>query len=333
MRGYMSLANADNPKEIPVEDRVGLYRIQERNQRVFAEVNDNVIPVGVSDPTVSRKKDSAPVEIVPRDEFIEVRNNGSHNPVTVDENATDGADRTVEEGAVATLQRDATVEIGYQTALKLVVERSRKKEVNVQGEKVVMGDEVDNSTTVRDSVVNRSDIGDEGDSEPTPADGGATTVDDSVVNRSTVGTSGGGGTASGPPGNDGESAAGANGARATDADGAGGSGAGQDSTDADDGSATQSYCEVHELTYAGRECPECATDGPAGQDGRTVGRDDRGLGGAGDEDPAPDDAGAARGGDGGGDSGEMATKYCLFCGEKIPAQALHCQYCGEQLPQ
>lgn len=311
MRGYLSLAGTDDPTEIPVEDRVGLYRIQERNQQVFAEVADDLIPLGVSDPTVSRKKDAAPVVIVARDEFLEVRNNGNHNPVRVDEKATDALDQEVAEGTVATLKRDATVEIGYQTKLNLVVERSPRKEVNVRGEKVVMGDEYDQSTTVEDSVVNRSNIGGTG-ARQADAGGGAA-VEDSVVNRSNVGSAG-------------------DSSNAETAGGADTRGAGGDEAHTD----TQGFCDVHDRTFEGEECPQCsATDGQRRGDGprapqggavESAGGSDR-ADGSGTDDGTGDGSRDAEGSGGAGGS-----KYCMFCGVEIPAAAAHCPACGEQLP-
>jgi hypothetical protein len=334
MWGYLSLAGADDPKEIPVEEPVGLYRIEDRDQQVFAEVDGDPIPLGVSDPTVSRKKDGAPVVVDPREEFVVVRNAGNHNTVRIDEKATGGVDAEIDEGGVARLRRDATIEIGYQTTLELVVERSRTQVI--KGEKVVMGDEIDNSTRVDDSVVNRSNIG--GGDPGTPAGaGGGTTVEDSMVNRSNVGS----GDSSG-------SSADAGGADSADAGspvgngGAGeaaGGGSGLESADGDPESETRNYCETHEIAYSDQECPRCAGTGR----GATVGRDGADSGsnggrpaGGGSADGGTTSGGSADGGPtGGGSSGgaDLETKYCIFCGEKIPAAAVHCRHCGREQPE
>jgi membrane protease subunit (stomatin/prohibitin family) len=102
--------------------------------------------------------------------------------------------------------------------------------VEVEGD-YVTGDKVDRSTSVEDSVLNRSDVGGEAAADGSgarPGRAGSVEVDDSVVNRSNVG--GGGGPAAGDQ----------SGARSSDA------------TD------TQNFCPTHERTYQGEECPDCA---------------------------------------------------------------------------
>ncbi|OVE82826.1 zinc ribbon domain-containing protein [Natronolimnobius baerhuensis] len=152
-----------------------MYRDPERGEQVVAEVDGKVVPLGVADITVSRKKgDTAPVAFKPREERIEIHNNGNSNGITV---TSKGMEREVANGRIETVSSDATISIGYQTTLQLTTERDAKF-VNTGDGKIVVGE--DNSTTVGDdNVFNRTDIGGE-----EPAEVG----DDNVFNRSSIGS-------------------------------------------------------------------------------------------------------------------------------------------------
>ena len=271
MRGYVSV-DKSGQGQIPVDTRTEIYRDPGESERILAETDNQTIPLGVADVTVSRKKgDQAPVVIRPQSEFIEIRNNGNSNGVTV---VSDGTTNDVAEGRVETVTRDAKISIGYQTELQLTIEREAKVEQNVvnKGEgDVIMGDNIDRSTSVGDdNVINRSDIG---------GQGSATVGDDNVVNRSDVG---------GPDRAEQPSS------RRAAADGQGGASAAESesatqfciscgteiptqvrycpscgheleatgsSTDQQHTSDTQKFCEQHQRTYAGEHCPDCAGAG------------------------------------------------------------------------
>lgn len=83
---------------------------------------------------------------------------------------------------------------------------------------------------------------------------------------------------------------------ASDMDVGSGTGAGAAASGGVDDGDTRSVCSEHGVTYTGPDCPECAT-----ADATT-------------------------------DRGSEGEKYCLFCGESIPAVARVCPACGEDLP-
>jgi hypothetical protein len=180
MRGYLSARGTN--KGISLEGRTEIYRNSSKGEQIFVETTEKTISLGVADITVSRKTtDEAPVIIEPRSEHIEIRNEGNSNGVTV---RVGDQSVELEPGYLKRVRRDARIEIGYQTVLTLEIEREAREEYVIEGDvqargDVVMGDatEIDRSTSIDDSVVNRSDIGGEGGAE----------VDDSVVNRSQLG--------------------------------------------------------------------------------------------------------------------------------------------------
>lgn len=276
MRGYVSVEDAPQG-QIPVDAQTEIYRDPGDSERILAETKEGTVALGIADVTVSRKKgDQAPVVIRPQSEFIEIQNNGNANGVRV---VTEGETRDVGEGRVETVSRDAEISIGYQTNLLLTIEREAKVEQNVvnKGEgDVIMGDHVDESTTIGDdNVINRSDIG---------GDGSETLGDDNIVNRSDIG-----GTASSssspsseertPERTETEKPA-ADTSPESDAEtkfciscgteiavqaqycpSCGHELGGEDSdagSSARRSSETQQFCERHERTYAGDQCPECA---------------------------------------------------------------------------
>lgn len=227
VQGYLSAP--DEAGQIEIDGRTELYRDPDRGHRVVVAVEGSETVLGVADATVSRRQGEAPVVFEPAATCIEVHNQGNSNGLTV---VTDGRTEEVPEGRMTTVERDATVSVGVTAELELVVERAASvTNVYHQGEgDVVTGDvtNVDRSTTVTDSVVNRSDIGgDDGE--------GAADVDDSVVNRSSLG------------GEDGASARSANGNQPGD-------------RATDDASArTHRVCDDHG-PYQGPVCPDCETE-------------------------------------------------------------------------
>lgn len=238
MKGYLS-PEQDGTGSVPIGSRAEVYRDPTDGHQVVVETDQTTATLGIADVTVSRKQDdSAPVVLRAQAESIEVRNLGNSNGVVV---RTEGDTQEIEQGFSARVRRDAVIELGYQTELRLTVEREAKVEVS-DGD-YVAGDKVDNSTHIDDSVVNRSDIG---------SGEGEATVEDSVVNRSDVGSA--------------ES----------------------------DETPTQNFCDRHQRTYTGPVCPDCAE----GTQSPTAANE---------------------------------TKFCLYCGESIPAQAVACPACGKNL--
>lgn len=186
MKGYVSVSGSDGG-ELPVGSGIAVYRDPGETQQVLAATQHGEVRLGVTDVTVSRKSDGEPPIVIDRHSAaLEVRNNGNSNALVV---SMGGREFELEEGQAKRIKRDAEIAIGYQTTLLLEVEREARKEVNVGGDvsgDVVMGDNVDRSTSVVDSVVNRSDIGGDGGGTKGGGGGGAE-VEDSVVNRSNVG--------------------------------------------------------------------------------------------------------------------------------------------------
>ncbi len=164
MKGYLSVASGDGGK-LPIDGRIELYRDSGDGTTIIAETPSDIIDLGIGDVTVSRKKEGlAPVVVVPQDQTIEIRNQANSNGVTVE---SQGTTHDVPQGHLQTVSNDATITIGYQTSFHLETVSEARVENNVvhRGDgDVVMGDSIDRSTTVEDSVVNRSDIADGSDS-------------------------------------------------------------------------------------------------------------------------------------------------------------------------
>ena len=238
MRGYLSVTGM-NSGTIPVEERVEIYRDPGDTEEVIAETPDNKHRLGVKDVTVSRKKnDTPPVVVQPRQSSIEIRNKQNTNGVRIVE---DDEERELAEGRTVTVSDTTAITIGYQTRLRLTLKREARTEIDIGGDvsgDIVAGDQknIDASTRVVDSVVNRSNVGGEEEAK----------VDESVLNRSNVGDeqagpSGNGsiGSADGPP-----------------------PGTSRDPSDSENGD-TQKHCQIHERMYTGEVCPECAQKQPA----------------------------------------------------------------------
>lgn len=251
MRGYLSAESADNGK-IPVTSRTAVYRDPERGERIVAERDENVVSLGVADVTVSRRGNAgAPIVIVPREERIEIRNNGNSNGVTV---ASAGDTTDVAAGRIESVTTDATISIGYRTTLQLQIERDARIEQNVvnQGDgNVVMGDMTDNSTTVGDdNVMNRTDVGG-GGRKPTVRGPGESKTSNAPETRSEPGTKPSGG---GQP----ESASCPDCGAETRPGDAFCSGCGRELAAGEDD--TRQFCQRHQRAYQGGSCPECAKE-------------------------------------------------------------------------
>ena len=181
MRGYLSAVHGGGGAVV-IDERVAVFRNPGDDHEIVARKTGEKLPLGISDVTVSRPKEGTPpVVFEPRQSCIEIRNRRNANAVTV---ICESGRQTVERGRTERISDSAKVEVGYQAEFHLRVKQEAKREINVDGSvagDVVAGDQtsIDRSTTVDDSVVNRSDV---------DGDGGAT-VEDSVVNRSSVGES------------------------------------------------------------------------------------------------------------------------------------------------
>jgi hypothetical protein len=162
MRGYLSVSG--DTSRIPIDERTEVYRDpdSQSDSGIVAEKKGRKIALGVSDVTVSRKKNgSPPVVIEPKENFIEIHNNGNSNGVTV---RTSSEKKEVKEGCVETVQSDTTISLGYNAEFRLTVETvaevtniEHKGDGDIEyvdGDKTVKN--VDKSTEVgEDAVVNR----------------------------------------------------------------------------------------------------------------------------------------------------------------------------------
>ncbi|GAA0669865.1 hypothetical protein ACFQDG_17085 [Natronoarchaeum mannanilyticum] len=326
MKAYVSTERDDGKVEI--DGTAAIYRDPERGHAIVVESGGRDVALDVADATVSRRSDGdAPIVVELADSRVEVRNNGNANGLTV---TSGGQTESVPEDRVATVDRDATLSIGARASIELVVERTAGV-TNVYHEgsgDVVAGDvtTVDRSTTITDSVVNRSDVGSSGadgadGGSTADAAGGETTVEDSVVNRSDVGGSN-------------ADAADGRASDLTDERMADPTDERPQNPENDDGARTQRICDEHG-PYAPPECPECersaASDAGGRSDGSTSGRSADSS--SGDADAASGGEDAASGGtDEASDGDDEATQFCIFCGEGIPAGAAFCPECGEELP-
>lgn len=258
MRGYLSVESADEGR-VPIRSRTAVYRDPDRGQEIVAESDGDVVSLGVADVTVSRRDEAGPpVAIIPREEQVEIENNGNANGITV---VSAGSRTEVAAGRVESVTTDDTISIGYRTDLQLQIERETRLEQNVvhQGDgDVVLGDFTDQSTTVGDdNVMNRTDI--EGGTSGAEADRGDATATGADAGEQRTAA-------------DGATRAGTDAATRDSADAgycpdcgtetrpsdAYCSGCGRElaSNEGD----TQQFCQRHQLAYRGAACPECTAE-------------------------------------------------------------------------
>jgi len=220
MNGHISIPSSSKG-DIPIESRVEIYRDPGETQQILVATDNEEVSLDIADPTVSRKKsDKAPVVISKTQAYLQIQNQANTNTVEV---TTGSENYNIEQGQVKRVKRDAKISLGFRTNLILKVEQQAVTEVNVGGDvsgDVVMGDSVDKSTSVTDSVVNRADIG----------SGKGACVDDSAVNRSNLGES-----------------------SSPQKFGVGGN-------ETQQSGQTQNYCHTHQQTYSGETCPDCTGD-------------------------------------------------------------------------
>lgn len=234
MRAYLTVPDTD-AGQLVVDSRVELYRDPERSHSVCARREGETHELGVSDGTVSRRKDGTPpVVIEPRESHIEVHNRRNSNGVTVE---CDDGRTELPKGRTETVSETAWIELGYRT--RLVMRVKKEARINVEGPvsgDVVAGDQtnIDERTQVVDSVVNRSEIDGDGNG----------TVEDSVVNRSQVGGDGSGTVED----------------SVVNRSKVGGVDRRLDESD------TKNHCERHDRMYASDVCPECEAEQHSGDE-------------------------------------------------------------------
>ena len=105
---------------VPIDARVGIYRVGDGSKTIVAETDDKRIDLGVRDATVSRKRDDRPpVTLSPISRGISVRNHSSTNPVTLSTNLRTHK-LTADDAAAIT--DDCRLTIGLSLTLRATVE-------------------------------------------------------------------------------------------------------------------------------------------------------------------------------------------------------------------
>lgn len=119
MTGHLSVADEEE-SQVVIEGSVSIYRDPDRDDEVVAATDDQEFPLGIMDITVSRMDDgAAPVVVEPDSDGVEIRNVHNENGVTVDDGIEE---RTVQEGSATWISDDATVDIGFDATLELIIE-------------------------------------------------------------------------------------------------------------------------------------------------------------------------------------------------------------------
>jgi len=126
MRGYITpvVEGDDTVNRVPVERPVAVFRADDGSYRVLVETDSDRVELDVRDVTVSRKKDAAPIEIVPERDAITVHNRANKNPVTVE---IGPRETTLERGQRERVTQDCIVQAGFNTRLRLTVETEDKR--------------------------------------------------------------------------------------------------------------------------------------------------------------------------------------------------------------
>lgn len=108
------------PTRVPIDSRVGIYRLGDGSKTIVAEADGQRVDLGVRDSTVSRKTEGRPpVELSPISRGISVRNHGSTNPVSLNTNLRT---HTLTAGDAAAITDDCRLTIGISLTLQVTVE-------------------------------------------------------------------------------------------------------------------------------------------------------------------------------------------------------------------
>jgi len=117
MTGDLSLADEEG-SQVVIEESISVYRDPDRDGEVVAATDDQEVPLGIIDQTVSRMEDgSAPVVVKPTSEGVDIRNKGNRNDLIV---SVGGEERSVPEGSATHVSDTATVDIGHSVTLEVV---------------------------------------------------------------------------------------------------------------------------------------------------------------------------------------------------------------------
>lgn len=127
MRRYLTLKQDasvnDAVQQVPIEETVGVYRVDDGTYSVVAETSEETIDLGVRDAAVSRKHNgAAPVQFEPESEGIRVHNRDSTNPVTVQQRS---GDLDLTSGEQLVVEDSCVISLGITTDVRATAERDR----------------------------------------------------------------------------------------------------------------------------------------------------------------------------------------------------------------
>lgn len=121
-RYLLSEPTSGDAARVPIDSRVGVYRLGDGSKTVVAEADGQQVDLGVRDATVSRKTDGrSPIELSPISRGISVRNHGNTNPVSL---STNLRTHTLTAGDAAAITDDCRLTVGISLTLQAIVERA-----------------------------------------------------------------------------------------------------------------------------------------------------------------------------------------------------------------
>jgi hypothetical protein len=129
MEAYLSPVDSEagDVRRIVIDGPTGLYR---SGYDVVAETPDQMLELGVRDVTVSRKGDNgAPVEFAPSRNGVDVRNEGSTNPVVLSQ-GVENREIEIAAGEERYVDEECLVSLGVNTELHLGFDRNETLSVD-----------------------------------------------------------------------------------------------------------------------------------------------------------------------------------------------------------
>ena len=128
MKAYLSAVRDDDQtvQYVPVEEPVGIYRVSKDDPTIRAQTGDRDVDLGFKDTTVSKMREfGAPIQIIPEDDGIIVRNEDNANPITIDGFRFN---KKLNKGEKTKLEDDALIELGYTTRIVVTIESDHEGE-------------------------------------------------------------------------------------------------------------------------------------------------------------------------------------------------------------
>lgn len=149
MQGYIApvTGTSDTVRRILLEEPIGIFR---SDDEVLAMTPHGEVDIGIRDMTVSRQSDGQPpVEFIPKSDAIEILNRSNSNTVTVD---TGVLKHELEAGQTSRVKQDATVDVGYNTSLRVTVEREHTHKTLTKDELADLGLRITESSSLMEGV-------------------------------------------------------------------------------------------------------------------------------------------------------------------------------------